>query len=110
MNIRKPVDYSAMFSTLDKLVAVNLPQMELYCEIGRLVNGRPEKGAATAAAEYLCAAHPDTSGFSPRNLQRMREFYRAYESTPEVLTQAMTIGWTQNVVILEAELDLQERV
>ena len=109
MNVRKPVDYSAMFAALDTLMAADLPQMELYCGIGRLVSGRPEKGAAVAAAEYLCSAYPDASGFSPRNLRRMREFYRAYESAPEVLVEAMTIGWTQNVVILEAELSTQER-
>ena len=39
----------------------------------------------------------------------MREFYRAYENAPEVLAQAMTIGWTQNIVILEVKLTLQER-
>ena len=39
----------------------------------------------------------------------MREFYCAYGNTPKVLTEAMIIGWTQNVVILEAELTLQER-
>ena len=109
MNVRKPIDYSAMFAVLDTLMVADLPQMELYCEIGRLVRCKPEKGAAVAAAEYLCAAYPDTSGFSPRNLRRMREFYRAYESAPEVLAEAMTIGWTQNVVILEAELTPQER-
>ena len=109
MNVRKPVDYSAMFAVLDTLMAANLPQMELYCGIGRLVSGRPEKGAAVAAAEYLCAAYPDASGFSPRNLRRMREFYHTYESAPEVLAEAMTIGWTQNVVIMEAELTPQEQ-
>ena len=110
MNIRKPVDYSAMLAALDTLMAADLPQMELYYEIGRLVSGRAEKGAAVAAAEYLCSAYPNISGFSPRNLRRMREFYRTYEAAPEVLAQAMTIGWTQNVVILEAELTLQERL
>ena len=109
MNVRKPVDYSTMFAALDTLMAADLPQMELYCEIGRLVSGRPEKGTAVAAAEYLCAAYSDASGFSPRNLRRMREFYRAYESAPEVLAEAMTIGWTQNMVILEAELSTQEQ-
>lgn len=89
MNVRKPVDYSAMFGALDTLMAADLPQMELYCEVGRLVSGRRSKGAAVAAAEYLCRAYPDTAGFSPRNLRRMREFYRAYESTPEVLAEAM---------------------
>ena len=109
MNVRKPVDYSIMFATLDALMAADLPQMALYCEIGQLVSGRPEKGAAVAAAEYLCGVYPDTSGFSPRNLRRMRELYRTYENNPEILAEAMTIGWTQNVVILEAELTLQER-
>ena len=109
MNVRKPADYSALFATMDKLDAAALPQMELYCEIGRLVSSRPEKGAAVAAAEYLSSEHPDATSFSPRNLRRIREFYRAYVDTPEVLAQAMAIGWTQNVVILEAELTIQER-
>ena len=53
MNIRKPTDYTAMFATLDAAVAAQLPQMELYREIGRVVSGRAEKGAAVAASEYL---------------------------------------------------------
>ena len=109
MNVRKPADYNALFMALDELIAANLPQMELYCEIGRLVSGRQEKGAAVAAAKYLHSVCPDVSGFSPRNLRRMRDFYRTYEDAPEIMEDAMTIGWTQNVVILEAELILQER-
>lgn len=91
MIVRKPIDYGAMFAALDALMAAELQQMELYYEIGRLVSARPEKGAAVAAAEYLCAAYPNASGFSPRNLRRMREFYRTYESVPEMLAQAMTM-------------------
>lgn len=79
MNIRKPTDYVTMFTTLDTLMAAQLPQMELYCEIGRVVSGRAEKGAAVAASEYLQAAYPAAEGFSPRNLRRMRAFYAAYE-------------------------------
>lgn len=108
MNIRKPIDYSTMYMELDTLMTADLPQMKLYFEIGQLVSDRPEKGAAVMAAEYLCAAYPDSSGFSPRNLRRMRNFYRTYESVPEVLAHAMTIGWTQNVVIMESKLTLLE--
>ena len=109
MNVRKPVDYSAMFMALDVLIAAKLPQMKLYFEIGRVVSARPEKGAAVMAAEYLRSAYPDVPGFSPRNLRRMREFYRAYSDMPKVLKKAMTVGWTQNVVILETDLTLQEK-
>ena len=110
MNIRKSIDYSVMYAALNTLMAMSLPQMELYLEIGKLVSARPEKGAAVAAAEYLGKAYPDAKGFSPRNLRQMRDFYRAYQDAPEVLAEAMTIGWTQNVVILEAELTLQEQI
>jgi hypothetical protein len=35
--------------------------------------------------------------------------YLTYESTPELLKLAMNIGWTRNVVILEANLTLEEQ-
>ena len=110
MNIRKPADYSVLFSELDKLIAAQLPQMELYCEIGRLVSGGSEKGAAVAASEYLQAAYPAAEGFSPRNLRRMRAFYAAYEESPEIMQLAMSLGWTQNVAILERCGSNEERM
>ena len=109
MNIRKQIDYSDMHAAIDAAMSNVMPQMELYCTLGRLVSNRPEKGAAVAAAEYLAGRHPDATGFSPRNLRRMRDFYRMYEESPELLELAMEIGWTQNVVILEAELSTKER-
>lgn len=101
MNIRKPTDYTTMFAALDAAVATQLPQMELYCEIGRVVSGRSEKGAAVAASEYLQAAYPAADGFSPRNVRRMRAFYAAYEESPEIMRLAVNLGWTRNVAILE---------
>ena len=47
--------------------------------------------------------------FTHSTCHQMRNFFRAYESTPDVSQAAMSIGWTQNVVILEAELTLQEK-
>lgn len=109
MNIRKPADYNIPFSELDRLMAAQLPQMELYCEIGRVVSGRSEKGAAVAASEYLQAAYPAAEGFSPRNLCRMRTFYAAYEESPEIMRLAMCLGWTRNVAILERCSSSEER-
>lgn len=109
MNIRKPPDYSTMLFELDKLMAAQHPQMELYCEIGRLVGGRAEKGAAVVASEYLQMTYPAVEGFSPRNLRRMRAFYAAYEESSEIMRQAMRLGWTQNVEILERCSSNEER-
>lgn len=109
MNIRKPVNYNALFRGLDKIPFTDQTQMETYCEIGCLVSARPEKGAAVAAAEYLQQRYPDASGFSPRNIRRMRDFYKKYVNTPNLLKEAMQIGWTQNITILDADLTTEER-
>ena len=109
MNIRKPADYTTMFAALDALMAAQLPQMEMYCEIGRLVSGRVEKGAAVAASEYLQAAYPAAEGFSPRNVRRMRAFYATYEESPDIMRLAMRLGWTRNVAILEGCGSSEER-
>ena len=43
MNRRKNVDYSAMYGSLNLLMADNLDDMDLYFEIGRIICDHPEK-------------------------------------------------------------------
>ena len=109
MNIRKNIDYTEMYCTLNILMKQQLLQMELYCAIGKAVCQRAEKGAAVMAAEYLHENYPDVPGFSPRNVRRMRDFYRTYENYPAPLRRAMELGWIQNVVIMEADLTMDLR-
>lgn len=110
MNVRKPTDYSAMYGILDQLMGAEFPQMELYFEIGKIVCAHPEKGTAVMAAEYLQANYPGDRGFSPRNLRRMREFYRAYADNSELRALALKLGWTQNMAILEGCESFDERI
>ena len=53
MNTRTSIDYSSMYVALDRLMVEELPQVELYFEIGRAICTRTEKRAAVAASEYL---------------------------------------------------------
>lgn len=110
MNIRKNISYSTMYVRINDAMQADLPKMERYFAIGQSVAERLEKGAAVAAAEYIQKNWPDEKGYSPRNLRRMRELYRVYGDCPEAITLAEQIGWTQNVVILEADLDLSLRL
>ena len=110
MNVRKPVDYGTMYRELTTILGQNLPQMiEIYA-IGKAIGQRTEKGAAVAAAEFLQVDFPDRTGFSPRNVRRMRDFYRTYENGQTLLRLALKIGWTLNVVIMEAELTRAQRI
>ena len=87
MNVRKPVDYSTMYRELAAILAQNLPQMGEIHAIGKAVSQRPEKGAAVAAAEFLRANFPDRTGFSPRNVRQIRDFYKTYENDQKLLRQ-----------------------
>ena len=109
MNVRKPVDYGTMYRELTVILAQNLSQMDEIYAIGKTISQRPEKGAAVAAAEFLQANFPDRTGFSPRNVRRMRDFYKTYENDQTLLRLAMKIGWTLNVVIMESELTRDAR-
>ena len=109
MNVRKPVDYGTMYRELTAILAQNLSQMDEIYAIGKTISQRPEKGAAVAAAEFLQANFPDHTGFSPRSVRRMRDFYRTYENDQTLIWLAMKIGWTLNVVIMEAELTRDAR-
>ena len=109
MNVRKSVDYGTMYRKLAAILAQNLPQMDEVYAIGKTISQRPEKGAAVAAAGFLQANFLDRTGFSPRNVRRMRDFYKTYENDQTLLRLAMKIGWTLNVVIMEAELTREIR-
>ena len=92
MNVRKPVDYGTMYRELTAILTQNLSQMDEVYAIGKAISQRPEKGAAVAAAEFLQANFPDRAGFSPRNVRRMRDFYKTYENDQKLLRLAMKIG------------------
>ena len=89
MNIRKPVDYTDLYAQLETALCRNKKQMDQYAAIGKAVALRSEKGAAVAAADYLREAYPELSGFSPRNLRRMRAFYQTYRDQHDLLELAM---------------------
>ena len=87
MNVRKPVDYGTMYQELTAILAQNLSQMDEIYAIGKAISQRLEKGAVVAAAEFLQANFPDRTGFSPRNVRQIRDFYKTYENGQKLLRQ-----------------------
>lgn len=75
--------------------------MALYAEIGMCICEQGEKAYVVHLAQTLAEQFPQYKGFSPRNLRRMRDFYRAYETSPALMARAQSLNWTQNTVILE---------
>jgi len=76
------------------VLAVNAELVQLYWDVGRLIDERQKQegwGAAVIPrlAVDLCNELPDQKGFSERNLKRMLGFYRAYADVAAFVPRAV---------------------
>ena len=92
MNIRKPSDYSSLYSALDVLMGSDLAEMELYCEIGR---GRMRQNGEGRG----CHGRGVSPGGSTRTERASHPvicavcgpFYLTYGNTPVRLEKALRL-------------------
>jgi len=96
------------------LRSVNLEQISLYADIGRMIVERQQgdtwgKGVVGNLAEDLRKEFPGVNGFSAANLWRMKNFYEAYGGDAKLAQLVRGIGWSHNISILEKCKDAQER-
>ncbi|WP_409968484.1 DUF1016 N-terminal domain-containing protein [Bengtsoniella intestinalis] len=79
----------------------NSQLMALYGEIGKVIEQQGEKAFVAFMANEIETAFPHVKGFSLRNLRRMRDYYKTYKNSPDLMTKAQGLNWTQNAVVLE---------
>lgn len=101
-------------SQYEALKAVNREMINLYWDIGQMIfiqqqNTSWGKSVVEKLAKDLQTEFPGISGFSARNIWRMRDFYLAYHSKEKLTPLVAEIGWTHNIVILEKCKDDLER-
>ena len=93
---------------------VNRTVIDLYWEIGKYISKRIEdagwgKSIVEELAKYLESQVADTSGFSPRNLWRMKQFYETYKDSLFLSPLATEISWSNNLLILSGTKSLEEK-
>lgn len=98
----------------EALKAVNKELIALYWDIGQMIVTRQQgaswgKSVVEQLAKDLQAEFPGMSGFSARNIWRMRDFYLTYQLKENLTPLVAEIGWTHNLVILEKCKDDLER-
>ena len=92
-------------------LAVNRELLELYWNIGKEIAAQQAThgwgdSVLLRLAKDLQTAFPGVSGFSRRNLYRMRALYLAYQDRGENVPQvAAQIPWFHNVILLEKVKD-----
>ncbi|MDR2834405.1 MAG: PDDEXK nuclease domain-containing protein [Streptococcaceae bacterium] len=95
---------------------VNSAMMQMYWNIGkRLSVEKLEKGYGGSVVKRLSAdlqqEFPDTTGFSPRNLWNMKNFYEFYVLADEKVQRSVALlPWRHNILIISKVKTLDEAV
>ena len=79
----------------------------MYWEIGRIVCEKTAsdgwgKGTVSSLAAFLQSRMPGATGFSERNIWRMKQFYETYRDNPKLSPLVAEIPWTNNLLIMTA--------
>jgi predicted nuclease of restriction endonuclease-like (RecB) superfamily len=94
--------------------AVNRELVEVYRDIGRIIQEQQESGEWGDAVVKTLAADlqkifPGMRGFSCRNLYTMRDLHSSYVGDEKLQTLSAQISWSHNVAILSKCKDTIER-
>jgi predicted nuclease of restriction endonuclease-like (RecB) superfamily len=93
---------------------VNSAMMQMYWNIGkRLSAEKLEKGYGSSVVKRLSSdlqhEFPDTTGFSPRNLWNMKNFYEFYALADEKVQRSVALlPWRHNILIMSKAKSLVE--
>lgn len=92
---------------------VNRILIDLYWNIGSYVSNKVQndgwgKNIVEELSKYITSENPSISGFSARNIWRMKQFYETYAATK--LSALLTeISWTNHLHILSKTKSLEEK-
>lgn len=93
---------------------INKNLIELYWSIGRYVSERVAtngwgKSIVEEMAKYIASKNPSVTGFSARNLWRMKQFYETYQGDEKLSTVLTEISWSNHLHILAKTKTLEEK-
>ena len=105
-------DFTEILSIISKaqsraLVSVNREMITMYWEIGRIVSEKTAsdgwgKSTVSSLAAFLQSRLPGASGFSDKNIWRMKQFYETYKDNQKLSPLVREISWTNNLLIMTA--------
>ena len=96
------------------LSAVNTTLLQLYWSIGEYISQKVAddgwgEGTVEALAKTISRRIPNVTGFSSRNLWRMRQFFETYRNQPKLSPLVTELSWTHNLLIMNRSRRDEER-
>lgn len=117
------INHQDAFATVYSMIAeaqskawrqVNQTLIELYWNIGQYVSERAAtnrwgKSIVEEMAKYIASKNPSVTGFSARNIWRMKQFYETYQDNEKLSTLLTEISWSNHLHILAKTKTLEEK-
>lgn len=90
----------------------NRELISMYYRIGQIIseNSRYGNQFVETLSSALKLDFPDATGYSVRNLFRMKKFYEEYKEFPILPPAVAELPWTHNCILIEKEKDLEKRL
>ena len=85
------------------LTEANKELIFLYFRIGKIISENQKYGSnfINTLSTSLKIDFPNVTGFSPRNLARMRKFYETYKDIQNLPMTLAKLPWTHNIILIE---------
>ena len=85
----------------------NIELIKLYFRIGKIVSENAKYGNKFLQnfSKSLKLEFPDSTGFSTRNLSRMKKFYEKYKDLSNLPPLVAKLPWTHNCILLDKVKD-----
>ena len=107
-NIKKDI-----LATRNKVLAnANKELIYLYFRIGKIISENQKYGSnfINTLSTSLKIDFPDSTGFSPRNLARMRKFYETYGDLSNLPTALAKLPWSFNCLLIDKIPEFNKRI
>lgn len=108
VNIKKDI-----LSTRYKIIAnANQELLKLYFRLGKIISENSKYGNnfIRDLSMYLRMEFPNATGFSLRNLSRMKKFYEEYKDFEKLPMPLAKLPWSHNYLLIEKIKDIDKRL
>ena len=91
---------------------INSELINLYFRLGKIIDDNLKYGNnfVNELSIELKLEFPDMKGLSPRNLSRMRVFYKEYKDLQNLPPIVANLPWTHNYILLEKVKESKKRL
>ena len=112
VKIVKKIEKDILDTRFNIITKANKEVIDFYLRLGKTISDNAKYGSnfINRLSVALKLDFPGETGFSPRNLARMRKVYEAYKDIVEIPEELGMISWSQNCILVDKIDEIEKRL